>query len=100
MQVGVDAAIQKRHAADLDPKPARGVPRQDLLGDRDPVVVDDEVGARHAVPLPEGKHEVGLLYQAVVVVGRLVGIAEAEEIEGEGVATGGDCRPHAMPVPG
>ena len=55
MQVRIDAAVQERHARDLDAETTFGVAREDLLGDRHAVVVDDEVGARDLVLLPEGE---------------------------------------------
>ena len=63
------------------------VARHQLVGDRGAHVVgDDEDGPAVAVPAHQLLGQVGLPEEAVVVLARLLGEAEAEEVEGEHVA--------------
>ena len=80
VHVRVEAAVQQVDGLEVDGERAVGAPRQQLLGHRHGVVVRDQDRGGHALARPERLHQVGLLVQRVVVVGRLVGGAEAEEV--------------------
>jgi len=61
--------------------------------------VDQQVHRRQAKPLNPALEEVGLIFNAVIVVGGLVRKAEAQHIQGEHVVLLNQHRPEAIPVP-
>ena len=79
--------LKRRMPASSIAELALEVARHQLVGDRGAHVVgDDEDGPPVAVAADQLLGQVGLPEEAVVVVARLVGEAEAEEVEGEHVA--------------
>ena len=99
VQVGVQAAVEQVHGAQVDRERAFGAPREQLLRDRDGVVVRDE---RSSAATPSrahsASHEVGLLVQRVVVLGRLLRGAEAEEVGHQQRVALGERRRDLRPV--
>ena len=79
-----DAAVEEEHAGELEPEPALEVPRHQLGRDRRAHVVgDDEDGLIGGRAPDQLLGEVGLPEEAVIVVPRLRGQPEAEEVEGQ-----------------
>ena len=79
MEVRVDPAVEQRHAGDLD------APRvsEELLGQRDRVVVDHERGRADPAVLHELRDEVSLLGDGVAMGLGLGRCTEAQEVRSE-----------------
>jgi hypothetical protein len=100
VEVRVEAAVQERDALDLDLELPLRAPREQLLADAHAVVVRYQRGARHPVVTPERLGQVRLLVDRVVVRGRLVAVAEAEEVEEQQPAPLGQFGRKRLPVVG
>ena len=99
VEAGVDAAVEQGEIGDAGRQPALLVARQQLKGHGQAHVVGQQAGLGDAEVTPQRLDDVGLLEGAPVVASRLVGVAEAEEVEGQDRVPVVQLARHRLPVP-
>ena len=99
MDLGEKGAVEETDTRNPEWQQVLLLPRQKLLGNTAPVVMNQKVHGRQTQTLNPALKQIRLVFNAVIVIGGFIGKAKAQHVQGQHVVLLNQHRPESIPVP-